>query len=149
MWRACCILKGLLLLFGQTWHECVFWTGQKRHIIWQDECWIHWSRPAGSCAGEGFHCCRWDVQNMKSFRLCTHFSVFLSLAIWYLRFIDRWMPDLSLGQASIKGLNSSLAALHHFSPAHTLAKSFVELLYLLSASELLLTTITRFWSGVF
>lgn len=37
------------------------------------ERWIHWSGPAGSCTGEGLHCCRW-YESFSSFSpLCPSF----------------------------------------------------------------------------
>lgn len=71
IWEAYCILW----CFGGFVHTCgplkgmagsssflsggFFFTGQKSHIISQDERWIHWSGPAGSRAGERVHGCRW------------------------------------------------------------------------------------------
>lgn len=55
------------------WDDCFFPPFHCRTEVPHHECWIHWSGPAGSCTGEGLHCCRW-YESFSSFSpLCLSF----------------------------------------------------------------------------
>lgn len=72
------------------------------------ECWIHWSGPAGSCTGEGLHCCRW-YESFSSFSpLCPSFLwLWASVRTYFTAFIyssastchQVWSPHTGLQRA--------------------------------------------------